>query len=53
MLFDYQINLSNTEDSKRSLKGGGGGGGDFEYFQEGGELYMGGLGILWGDLVTL
>ena len=27
-------------------------GGDIQYFWEGGEPYMGGLGILLGDLIT-
>ena len=30
----------------------GGGGGIFKTFEKGGKPYMGGLSILWGDLIT-
>ena len=44
----YQINLRNNANLKQQpLKGE-----IFKIFGKGGEPYMGGLRILWGDLIT-
>ena len=48
MFHDYQKNLENTANLNNSLQGE-----DIQkMFGRGGELYMGGLNILWRDLVT-
>ena len=54
MFCDYQINLGNNINTKSSLKGerGGGGGEIFNISRKGVETYMGGLAILFGDVIT-
>ena len=48
MICDYQINLENATNLSSSVLGVG----DIQYFWKGGEPYIGGLGILLGDLIT-